>query len=494
MKNEQLIKNLIKKGESEQLEFKEVVRKDNIARTICSFLNGKGGQVLVGVKNSGEVIGVKNALNVETELNKFLVKSIVPEAAITISLDQIGNKKIILVKVWSGSKQPYIFDGRIYFRRGSNTARATSNEISQLIYQRQQTEVRWERQSALGVDLDDLDEQVVRETLKDLQKSSRGKTFTDKETEEFLSYYGLYQNGNLTNAAVILFAKEPARFLPQTRVRLTVFKDDKAGDEFSYDRVFEGNVFRNVEEITQFFDVNIGIRSQFKDSSWKRIDKLYPKLALREGLLNALMHSDYSNVSGSVNVAFYPDRLEITNHGTFPPEIKPPDLRKNHGSFPRNPDIAHICFIRAWIEKIGRGTIKMINDCKEKEYPGPKWQSKSGVTNLIFPKITVIAKTDDGVSDGVSIVVNDGISGGVIDGVIDAVSDGVKGELIKVVNIILNNTGINAGEIANAIGKAKPTVERYIKVLRLIKIIEYKGAAKTGGYYLTEKTTRKLRR
>ena len=77
-------------------------------------------------------------------------------------------------------------------------------------------------------------------------------------------------------------------------------KGTKASAQFSYDRVLEGNLFRNTEEILQFFEVNIAVKSRFTDKKWKRIDTPFPKLALREGLMNALIHRDYSNVSGSV--------------------------------------------------------------------------------------------------------------------------------------------------------------------------------------------------
>jgi len=212
----------------------------------------------------------------------------------------------------------------------------------------------------------------------------------------------------------------------------------------------------------------------------------YPKQALREGILNALIHRDYSSVSGSVLIAVHPDRIEITNYGTLPIEIKPSDLKKNHLSMPRNPDIAHICFLRAWIEKLGRGTLKIIDNCKEYGFNEPKWISKAGTTSLVFSGIETIISKDDGVSD----VVNDGVN----DGVIDGVSDGVKDELINVTKIIAVNEGIKTSDIAKKLGKTKPTTERYIIVLRKTGIIERKGSFKTGGYYLTDKVKEQIKK
>ena len=486
MKNEQLIKNLINRGESGQLEFKEVVRKEEIAKILCAFLNAEGGTLLIGVQDDGKIIGIDNAEKHESELKQYLFSVIIPEAPVTVSIEKIGSKEILSIKVWNGSKPPYIFNGEIYFRRGSRTVKATASEISNLITERQKTELHWERQPALGIEIDDLDELEIRKTLQDLTKSGRGKLFSEKEIEEFLTYYGLYRDGHLTNAGVVLFAKEPTRYLPQCRVRLTVFKEGKTSDSYSYDKVFEGNLFRNIAEILQFFEVNIATQSKFSEKKWLREDVNYPKFALREGLMNALIHREFSSVSGTVHIAFYPTHLEIINSGSLFGGYSPNDLSKSHLSVPRNPDIAHICFLRQMIEKIGRGTVLMIEDCENKGYASPKWNSNPGYTTVVFPGVTVTAKNDDAVNDAV----NDAVKKGQIDAVSDAVSDA----LIDAVNTIIKlNDGASIKDIMDATGKSNATVKRYLQVLREINYIEFKGSAKTGRYYLTNQAEKKIK-
>jgi ATP-dependent DNA helicase RecG len=495
MKDEQLIKTLIKQGESEQLEFKELVRKEDIAKSLCAFLNANGGILLMGVQDDGKVIGVNDTERYEAELKSYLVQSIIPEAPITITTETIGTKKVLLAKVWNGSKPPYVFEGIIYYRKGVHTTKATPNDVSKLIIERQKTELHWERQPALGIDLDDLDELEIRKTLKDLAQFQRGKVFTEKEIEEFLTYYGLYQNGNLTNAAVVLFAKEPTRYLPQCRIRITVFKGTKSADSYIHDRVLEGNLFRNIDEILQFFEVNIATKSKFSDKKWLREDKTYPKLALREGLMNAIIHRDYSSVSGTVHVAFYPSHLEITNSGELFGNYKPIDLTKNHLSVPRNPDIAHICFLRQMIEKIGRGTVLMIEDCEQKGYPKPKWESKLGATTLTFPDITVTAKTDDAVNDAVNDTVNDAVNDAVKRGVIDAVSDAVSDALTKAIKaMVANDNGVSINDVMDKTGKSNATVKRYLQTLKELELVEFRGAAKTGKYFVKPKALAKIKK
>lgn len=185
MKNEQQIKDLIKQSESGQLEFKEVVRKEEIAKTICAFLNAEGGTVLIGVKNDGKIIGIEDADKYELELRHYLFKAIIPEPPIAVSVEKIGANEILSVKVWAGSKPPYIFNAEIFFRRGKHTVKASASEISRLITERQETELHWERQPALGVEIGDLDELEIRKTIQDLTKFGRENLFLKKKLKNF---------------------------------------------------------------------------------------------------------------------------------------------------------------------------------------------------------------------------------------------------------------------------------------------------------------------
>lgn len=122
------------------------------------------------------------------------------------------------------------------------------------------------------------------------------------------------------------------------------------------------------------------------------------------------------------------------------------------------------------IEKIGRGTVLMIEDCENKGYASPKWNSNPGYTTVAFPGVTVTAKSDDAVSDAVN------------DALIDAVN-----------TIIKLNDGASIKDIMDATGKSNATVKRYLQVLREINFIEFKGAAKIGRYYLTNQAEKKIK-
>lgn len=474
MKNEQIIKDLIKNGESEQLELRITASKETAARVVCGFLNGDGGQLLIGVDGQGEIVGVKNPEKNSEKLQEFLVQKIVPEAPVSVYLESYQEKQIISVKVWSGSNKPYVYDGSIYYRRGSATVKASSKEISELIRNRQQTEIHWERQPALGVELEDLDIDEINATIEASAKNGRAKE-AKSDVMDFLSYYGLFSNGHFTNAAVVLFAKNPGRFLPQSRVRVSFLPEGKTGETFKDDRLLDGNLFKNFDAVQEFFYKHLEMRRKFSGTKWQRQDDLqYPLIALREGVINALIHQDYSNVSGSTAIIIYPDKLEITNFGSL--SLKPSELKKSHLSLPVNPDIAQIVFLRGYIEKIGRGTIKIIDACKKAGLKVPGWTTDSNTVKLTFLGDTK----------------KYGVIDGIIDGVIDGVTEDVQDKLKQILTTIIKTEGLRTGKIGERNDIPVSSVERYIKQLREAGLIEFKGSPKTGGYYLSESVQTKL--
>lgn len=500
MKDEQLIKEMLLEGEGERLEFKESVRKEEIARAICSFLNGKGGRILVGVADDKTPIHIQNAAKQVDDLKIYLLNVLLPEAPVTISVEPYLGNDLILLKVSGGSKQPYLFDGNIYYRKGDSTVKATPQQISELLHGRQKSELHWERQPALGVDLEDLDKKLIQQTITESRDNYRSK-FEGNDVLDFLSNYGLYQNGSFTNACVVLFAKKPIRFLPQIRVRLTEYGEGKTDKALLRDEVFEGNLFEIHDKLERYIG-NLGIRSVFDKNQWKRIDFRFPEKALQEGVINALMHRDYSSPSSGVAISIYPESFVISNSGHLPDDLKATDLKKNHRSHPVNPDIAHVVFLRGLIDKLGKGTIKVVEDCRKEGLKDPVWKDSIDGVTLTFngPKALAAKKETskvDGVSDGVSDGLIDGVNtlldDGVNDGLIDGVTDGVRIEIIKIVELIIGKEGVNAMDIATKRGKSKPSIERYLRTAKEVGIIEFKGAPKTGGYYLTEKMKEKLK-
>ncbi|MFN7835755.1 MAG: ATP-binding protein [Burkholderiaceae bacterium] len=203
---------------------------------------------------------------------------------------------------------------------------------------------------------------------------------------EILQALAVYSAKGFTQAADVLFAKNPALRHPQTRVRVTRFASDKSGDAYLDDRMLQGPLVKVFEQAFEILSQHVRWEARFQSGDVRRTDRPeYPFEALREGLVNAFAHRDYSGFSGGVTVGIYPNRIEIWNSGHFPEGLLPSDLKKNHPSLPTNPDIAHVFYLRGLMERIGRGGQLIINACQDHSLPAPKWIDRpTGVTLTIF--------------------------------------------------------------------------------------------------------------
>jgi ATP-dependent DNA helicase RecG len=374
---------IIEAGESAKLEFKSAVSSPKVvARVVSAFLNAKGGQLIIGIGKDGQLLGVKDAKTLADRLSRQLAEFITPPALWHVEVLPIENKEFVVVEVAEGPDKPYVSNGTILIRRGECDVPANRDEITRLISDRSITGNRWERQVIMGADLEDLDLRLVTDSARTASESGR---WTGNVTDpgEFLADHGLLESGRITNGAVVLFGKSPTRFLPQARVRVVEMPGGKTGDEYDFDQMFDSCILRLVDEIEPIITARIGgVSSRFVDDSWERKDRiLYPPKAIREAILNAIIHRDY-RMCGSILISILPSELRVTNPGGLPDGLKPADLRREHPSIPVNPDIAHIAYLRRLIDKVGRGTQKIIESCKERKLKPPQWATSQVETTL----------------------------------------------------------------------------------------------------------------
>lgn len=146
---------------------------------------------------------------------------------------------------------------------------------------------------------------------------------------------------------------------------------------------------------------HVAIANEFKPDQIARETKpSYPFYSLREGLVNALAHRDYSSFSGSVSVSVYPQRIEIWNTGKLPKGVT---LRKlaqaEHDSVLVNPDIAHVFFLNEFMERLGRGTFNIVQECRDFQMHAPKWEHTCAGVRLTFHAGTSSIDAADELSD-----------------------------------------------------------------------------------------------
>ncbi len=388
------IKEQIRNGESAIVEFiADPSDLKRVARTVCAFLNGEGGTVFCGLDEKGNPSALGHADEMVQVLRTHLQNEITPHAPLlSVTLDEEDETGLISVEVPAGTEGPYVYEGAVYVRRGSNTNPATRPVDAATLHRMLQsaavaTEI-WEKRISTGLEPNDLDYNEINETVRETEGSGRFTFPNPADSIAVLRELGLVRSGQLTQAADVLFAKNPALRHPQIRMRATCFAEEKGSAEFIDDKVFEGPLAKILERSEKFIKRNMRTSVSFRSTGLQTLDMAeYPSEAIREGLVNALAHRDYSAFHGGVAVRLYPTRLEIWNSGHLPKPLKPGDLKKTHPSIPVNPDIVQVLYIRGYMNRIGRGTQKIVNLCRENGLRLPTWKDDAtGVTLTLYAR------------------------------------------------------------------------------------------------------------
>ncbi|MXY21895.1 MAG: AAA family ATPase [Dehalococcoidia bacterium] len=374
-------------GESEMLEFKETTgTRREAGKTVCAFLNQGGGRVLFGVTPDGAVVGQQASERTIEELSAEL-RRIDPPVFPTVERVPVdGVREVIVVSTSQGASRPYSYRGSAYRRVGNTTVAMSADEYNRMLFERMHSQQRWENQPAVGWSVDDLDMAEIRRTVSEAVQRGRLEEPVSRDPFDLLRGLGLLRDGVLLQAAVVLFGNtDRLEFeMPQCLLRVARFRGlDKM--EFLDNRQFNGNAFTLLANAERFLRETLPIAGRFEQDRFERIDEpLYPPLATREALANALCHRDYVIGGGSVGVAVYDDRLEVTSSGSLHFGLTPEDLFSPHESRPWNPLIARTFYRRGIIEEWGGGTLKMADLTSSAGLPVPEIEDDGGTVTVRF--------------------------------------------------------------------------------------------------------------
>jgi ATP-dependent DNA helicase RecG len=384
------IEKLIKEGESETLEFKAGrCPLDVIGKTICGMLNQQGGMLLWGVDDEGGPVGLADAKDRAIALNEFLMRRLNPRPLLSVTVHEVRGHEIIAVEVPMGSEKPYSLNREIWVRLGASTHRADHDQSSRLVERSAAALDRWEREPMPGFGIGDCDEQELKQTRSEIEKSGRFGIDTPETHEDLLNKLYIYRNGQLTNAAVVLFAQEPRAWAPNLAIRITTHT---AAGEATSDLILEGPAIRILLDAIASIQQRTIRSVAFPKRQLERAERLaYPLYALREGLVNAMVHRDYESPGLGVMVRIFPDHIVITNPGSLPEGWKDKDLGRKHESRPGNPDIARVFYLRALMEQLGLGAQRIVTECTSMGAKSPVWKSdKNSVALTLYsaPSVT----------------------------------------------------------------------------------------------------------
>ncbi|MDW7776259.1 MAG: helix-turn-helix domain-containing protein [Methanosarcinales archaeon] len=379
------LKDLLKEGESETVEFKpSLSQMDKITESISAFSNTKGGTVVIGVSDKGEVLGVDIGKNTIESLANQIKQNTDPMAYPSIRIEESNKKQVVIIKVLEGEQKPMLAFGRGYMRVGKSNQKLGFERIRNLALET--SKVHWDERVCEDASLEDLDGEKVRWFLKEARHSRGLDIDENSPVEEALLRLKLLKSGKPTNGAVLLFARDLQRRFIQSEVKCIRFKGVGVTGEMIDLRTVGGDVFEQLIEAEKFVFNNIALSAWIEDEKIQRQERWeYPPKAIREVLANAISHRDYE-ITSKVQVRIFDDRMEFWNPGRLPEGWNVETLKEAHESIPGNPSIARQFFWVKYIEEVGTGTNKIIEWCIDWGLPEPEFELKETSFVVTFRK------------------------------------------------------------------------------------------------------------
>ena len=367
---------VIEGGESENVEFKSSYDKEGILRSVGAFSNKDGGIILIGVTDDGRIRGYKHA-EAPKKIADDINSAIYPSVNITIKERIVKQKNIVIIEVPPAPIKPVSVRGRFYIRTGSTNRLMNVSEICDLYSL--STSRSWDSQVLEFAKFDDIDMNKVNRFINLLEE--RRNIEVGISPLEFLRRKLFVKDEKVTNAAILLFGKDPQKFFPTRVVQIVFHRANKARPWFQEE--ITGTIFEMIEN--SYNEVLKLLSTKLEIIETRNLQKFaVPPEALREGIINALVHRDWA-IPSPVYIEISRKNLIISNPGIIPPPLAPEALKEGqHFSILRNPKLGEALYEAGYIERYGSGTLK-INEAYSKSQVKPEWNTRMGRTFLYIP-------------------------------------------------------------------------------------------------------------
>lgn len=361
------IKLVLQLGEGQNVEFKEGI-SGTLSKEMVAFANADGGRMFIGISDDGKIAGFKKSNRITAIIQDF-ARNCDPTVKIHLSTIRSDGNDILVIDVPEGENKPYSCSDGYYLRVGPTCQKMRRDELIDFVRKIQPycfdedpcPEFKYPK---------DFSSKSFRQFL-----DKAGIKATGIKQIDLLKNLGVVANSKgrnivFNNAGVLFFAKEPHRFIRHSDVTCVLFQTDNKA--YILDRKdLQGSIFDNVEQAMVFLKRHLSLRYEIKTLQRKEILEL-PEEALREAVLNAVTHRDYSIRGAVVMVEIFRDRVEITDPGALPPGMKRSELGRR--TVHRNSLIANLFHRMGEIEKVGSGINRMKEATKKAHVAAPRFE------------------------------------------------------------------------------------------------------------------------
>jgi len=460
------IKLLIREGEGLAVEFKEKYTP-RIDEDIIAFANTKGGTVLLGVRDDGTIIGERLTNDLKAKINNVARNCSPP-----VSVDVTRTAEAVAIMVPEGTDKPY-HCGAGYFRRLNGTTQKMSRDELRAMFVENEP-LPFEGRTAKGFTFDDVSAAKIRAFVKEADIRVGHASAAD-----FLRTLKVADETSVKNAGILFFAKSVADHLPQAQMTLVAFKGTKK--LHIYDRRdVRDDLLTQFNEAMAFVMKHLNVRSEIRGVNRYDIYEV-PLEVMREAVVNALMHRDYSVTGTQISVEVFDDRVEIINPGGLPKGL--PKEKFGVLSIRRNEIIADLFFRMHKVERLGMGIQKMREVMRDAELREPEFDT-NGFFRAIFYRSPEFSMRGTATSEqGLAMETERGNGWRELERRLEEKLGERLGETEReILQAVHNNRRVTIRELASAIGISENAVGKNLSKLKGKNLLRRVGPDK-GGYW-----------
>jgi ATP-dependent DNA helicase RecG len=358
---------LLEQPEGNTIEFKQDLSSSkSMMKALVAFANTAGGRLIIGVSDDRQILGVEDPLSQEERLCSMIADSIVPRLVPNIEMITIEDKTLLIAEVFLSSSRPHFLRSEgaetgVYVRLGSTNRQADQELIAEL--RRTVEGVAFDEMPMPELSIDDLDTKAIAQSV-------REKYPVDKTELQTLKLLVSHQ-GRLvpSKGAIILFGRERNLSFSDVWVQCGRFTGTDKSDIFDHIEIYD-HLPLAVDSIMLFLKKHAMRGADFSEIRRKDVWSI-PLGILREVVINALVHADYSQRGAPIRIAFFDDRIEIENPGILMPGMTIKDMKQGISRI-RNPVIARFFREMNLIEQWGTGVPRMFKQAQELGLPEPQ--------------------------------------------------------------------------------------------------------------------------
>lgn len=443
-------------AETQNIEYKESWR-DEYLKWICGFANAQGGKIYIGCDDNGNVVGAKDAKRLMEEIPNKIRDGM----GIIIAVNQLEKNSLPYIEIDVPAYPIGISYKGVYHYRSGSTKQVLSGPALEAFLM-QKRGVTWDNLPLPAFKMSDVDDSAVKRFKELAAKKGRIESSLLEEPKEvLLEKLHLINGGYLTNAAMLLFAKDPEHYQLGAFIKLGYFENNA---DLLYQDEIHGSILEQVDKVLEVIYLKY-MRARIRYEGVQRIERYFvPEEALREALLNAICHKQYQ--SGiPIQISVYEDRLYVANVGSLPENWTIENLMEKHASIPYNPNIASVFYLAGFIESWGRGVEKICGALKADNLPMPEYTVHPGDIMIKFTG-----------SENRVVRVTDKVTNGVTGEVTDNVTDREK----QALQLLIEDPGYTMPQLAEKMTVSRKTVAGYLKSLKEKGVIKRVGTTRSG--------------